>query len=108
MSLTKTAREMYPEEYREVAALGFKQAVKMLSYAINGTQEDAFKMLCLRLERAEEQMRSYYKTGLPEYMVDRVLDILKQHQVPFGKHQLKPTKKVVDMWIKHKLSIAQS
>lgn len=108
MSLNKTAREMYPEEYREVAALGFKQAVKMLSYAINGNQEDAFKMLCLRLERAEEQVSTYYKLGLPDYLVDRVLEILKQHQVPFGKHQLKPTKKVVDMWIKHKLSIAQS
>ncbi|MFM2589444.1 hypothetical protein [Vibrio sp. TBV020] len=108
MSLRKSAREMYPKEYAEVAALGFKQSVKMLSYSMGKEPEEAFKMLCLRLERAEEQVSSYYNVGLPDYLVDRVLEILKQHQVPFGKHQLKPTKKVVDMWIKHKLAIAQS
>lgn len=102
------ARNKYPEEYREIAAIGFKQAVKLLSLSTKQEHEDAFKMLCLRLERAEEQVREYYRLGLPDYLVDRVLDILKQHQVPFGKHQLKPTIQVIKMTIEHKQRVQPS
>jgi len=94
-----TASQMYPEKYQELAGLGFRQALKLYSYALEKEQDEAFKMLCIRLQRAEEQMRQYLHKGLPDNLVVSVLEVLKQHSIPFGKHQLKPTVAVIEITI---------
>lgn len=92
-----TASQLYPDKYKELAGKGFRQAVKLLAFSMKKENDEAFSMICIRLERAQEQMRAYLKNGLPDNLIDSVLEILKQHQVPFGKHQLKPTIAVVEM-----------
>lgn len=104
MSLTQTARQLYPNEYQFLASTGFASALRLLAHAMNNPEPVAFKVLCVHLECAEEQVFTYYKTGLPNHMVDRVLEILAAHRVAFGKHQLKPTKAVIRMHIAWKES----
>jgi hypothetical protein len=94
-----TASQKYPEKYQELAGLGFRQAVKLYASTLGKEQDEAFTMLCIRLKRAEEQMRQYLRKGLPDNLVDSVLEVLKQHRIPFGKHQLKPTIAVIEITI---------
>ncbi|MGR5294761.1 hypothetical protein ACPV5U_08645 [Vibrio mediterranei] len=93
----QTARQQFPDEYREYASSGFKQAIKLLSYSANCDFDQAFSMVCIRLSRAEEQVFPYLRSGLPDNLVQPMLEILKQHQVPFSVYQLKPTKKLIQM-----------
>ncbi|KMV28564.1 hypothetical protein AB733_23095 [Photobacterium swingsii] len=89
-----TAREMK----QEVGAVGFNAALRLISINKSCTINEAADYVSIRLDRAIEQIEHWRKHGVPPHQVDRVVELLKENKIPFGRHQLKPTNEIVAMY----------
>lgn len=81
----------------EMAATGFNTAIRLLSYKLKCTEDEAIERVALFFQRDPIQIQQYRRTGIQPRMIERFLDFLKAHDVAFGVHQLKPTKKMLAM-----------
>lgn len=89
-------------EMKEIAANGFRVSVRMLSHSLNCSEQEALERISNFFERDVLQFQSYLKSGIPHHLIERYIEFLKAHEVRFFKHQLKPTKKIleIDKWSK--------
>ncbi|KFA99459.1 hypothetical protein [Vibrio sp. ER1A] len=95
-SKQEEARQINPYIYEDMASTGFKAAIKLLANDRNESKEETFQYLCQQLGRDSIQINAYLKRGLPHYLAKQLLDILKQHRICFGLHQLSPTKAIIE------------
>ncbi|MFZ3513770.1 hypothetical protein LC147_11835 [Vibrio harveyi] len=97
-----TKEDITPRE--ELAALGFNAALRLLGLHRNLKAHEAVEYVAAKMERAVPHIKQYQKVGVPPHAVPKVLEIMKENNIPFAKYQLQPTQRVIDMhqWRKTK------
>lgn len=98
-SLRETCRE-------ELAAVGFRAACRLICHhmRIHGEKRQ-LDYIAERLGRAAEQVNHYRLVGCPPNIADRLLDLMKILQIPFGRHQLIPTKTLIELQMYEALNV---
>ncbi len=81
----------------EIAAIGFNAAIRLLSIHRHCSEQDAVEYLAFELGRAIPQIEHYRVVGLSIHLVPKVIEIMRQNKIPFGRHQLAPTKEIIAM-----------
>lgn len=88
-----------PVTEQEVAATGLRAAVKLVATAENCTESAVFTKLANFLRCNLHQLKHYAKhDGIPAHYIEPTLKFLHMRSIPFGRHQLKPTKAVMAMY----------
>ncbi|HIF6165111.1 MULTISPECIES: hypothetical protein [Vibrio harveyi group] len=91
-----TTDGLTPKE--EVAAIGFNSAIRLLAIHRKCTEQEAAEHVAEKMRRSIVHINHYRQVGLAPHAVPEMLEIMKAHRIPFSIHQLKPTKKVVEMY----------
>lgn len=87
----------FEETRKEVAAIGFKAALRLISLHRSLSEEQARDFVSIELGRALEQIRYYETNGISPHLAEKFIKVLKRNRIPFGIHQLRPTKQIVHM-----------
>ncbi|MFV8383391.1 hypothetical protein ACNO5E_04715 [Vibrio parahaemolyticus] len=82
----------------EIAAIGFNAAIRLLSTHRKCTEKEAAEYVAEQMRRSIVHINHYRQVGLAPHAVPEMLEIMKANRIPFAKHQLKPTTKVVEMF----------
>lgn len=90
----------------ELAAIGFRAACRLicLHMRIRGEKRQ-LDYIAERLGRAAEQVQHYRLVGCPPYIAVRVLDLMQILNIPFGRHQLIPTRELIDTQMNYALGV---
>lgn len=93
-----TCRKM-PTTRNEVAAAGLQSAINLVVLNSRLNEKEAIAHMVHYLNCNAHQFHRYVKCeGLPAHYVDAVLNFLKARDIPFGRHQLKPTRAVLSSY----------
>lgn len=93
-----TSRKM-PTTRNEVAAAGLHSAVKLVALNSHLSEKEVIAHLVHYLNCNAHQFHRYVqREGLPAHYVDAVLNFMKVRDIPFGRHQLNPTKAVLSSY----------
>ncbi len=91
----KDPRLIDRKTYEQLASTGFIAALGMYAHKVGCTELEAVQVLSKELGRDPIQVSSYKTTGLPDYLIEPVLNFLKKHDIAFGCHQLRPNSSMV-------------
>lgn len=91
--------EIVYNQRQDIAARGFRAAIRLLSLSLRENEPNALKWLSDELHIDEFRMQHYYsETGLPKHLVNSFLDKMKEHRIPYARYQLFPNKSVIRMY----------
>nr|WP_321458676.1 hypothetical protein [uncultured Vibrio sp.] len=91
-----TGTELTPRE--EIAAIGFNSAIRLLATHRKCTEKEAAEYVAEEMRRSIIHINHYRQVGLAPHAVPEMLEIMKANKIPFASHQLKPTKRIVEMF----------
>ncbi len=93
----KVPEQVTQEMIDEVAAIGFRASVRLLSCKIKADETKTLRYIANKLERDITQVKWWTERGISHYLADRYLKLLHEEGIPFGIHQLLPTKRIAAM-----------
>ncbi|HHY0551856.1 TPA: hypothetical protein ACVU5P_004175 [Vibrio parahaemolyticus] len=80
---------------KELGAIGFNAAVRKVCFAEKCKAEDVYTQLSKAININDVIFFEAKKYGLPEYLVDEVLEFFNAKGLRFFRHQLWPTKTLI-------------
>ncbi|EOD9553499.1 hypothetical protein ACJ7RV_002623 [Vibrio parahaemolyticus] len=92
----KIPKEDFEDARIELSALGFKASLRRLCLKMEWDEYEAIYYLSHTTKSIDEVFIRAKKFGLPDYMVNGVIDALSKKGLIYYRHQLRPTREIIE------------